>query len=288
MVAGWGRGGTRRETVVPPRQLTDAAGRAARGLSSYQPCPKGGTAGGPVRPHFTASPSSDPLGVAFLRLFWCLSAPRLVLSTVLFLLRLPISMAPSNKYTFGRHAIAATEVFLVTPLVYAMVNWKPVRPGHVLVVTRRAVPRLADATAAEVADLFATARAVGAGMEARAAAAGLTLVVQDGAAAGQTVPHVHVHLIPRHGGDFARNDDVYEAVDAADLACRPAAADGHAGGEQGDGTTAAAAAPAAAVTTKATPRRVDDEDDRQPRSAADMAAEAAELRLLFAHLSGEI
>lgn len=201
-------------------------------------------------------------------------------------------MAPSHKYTFGRHAIAASEVFLVTPLVYAMVNWKPVRPGHVLVVTRRSIPRLADATAAEVADLFATARAVGVGMEARAAAAGLTLVVQDGAAAGQTVPHVHVHLIPRHGGDFVRNDDVYDAVDAADLASRPAA-DGHEGGSGGGETATAAAAaavaaPAAAVTAKATPRRVDDEDDRQPRSASDMAAEAAELRPLFAHLSGEI
>eukprot|EP00170_Pyropia_yezoensis_P007754 contig_31900_g7779 len=124
-------------------------------------------------------------------------------------------------YTFGRHAIAATEVFLTTPLVYAMVNWKPVRPGHVLVVTRRGIPRLADATPAEVADLFATARAVGVAMEARAAASGLTLVVQDGAAAGQTVPHVHVHLIPRHAGDFARNDDVYDAVDAANLTVRP-------------------------------------------------------------------
>ncbi|OSX73167.1 hypothetical protein BU14_0371s0001 [Porphyra umbilicalis] len=123
----------------------------------------------------------------------------------------------ASTYTFGRHAIAPSEVFLATPHVFAMVNWKPVRPGHVLVVTRRVAPRLADATAAEAADLFATARTVGVAMEAHAAAAGLSFVIQDGAAAGQTVPHVHVHLIPRVAGDFVPNDKVYDAVDGVDL-----------------------------------------------------------------------
>ena len=37
----------------------------------------------------------------------------------------------------------------------------------------------------------------------------LTLAVQDGALAGQTVPHVHIHLLPRREGDFKRKDDVY-------------------------------------------------------------------------------
>jgi diadenosine tetraphosphate (Ap4A) HIT family hydrolase len=39
------------------------------------------------------------------------------------------------------------------------------------------------------------------------------LVVQDGPAAGQTVPHVHVHCLPRRPGDLKRNDDVYDAID---------------------------------------------------------------------------
>ena len=40
----------------------------------------------------------------------------------------------------------------------------------------------------------------------------LTLAVQDGSDAGQTVEHVHVHLLPRRPGDFKKNDDVYEKV----------------------------------------------------------------------------
>ncbi len=37
-------------------------------------------------------------------------------------------------------------------------------------------------------------------------------LIQDGAAAGQTVFHVHVHVIPRKPGDFENNDDVYREV----------------------------------------------------------------------------
>ena len=40
----------------------------------------------------------------------------------------------------------------------------------------------------------------------------LTLAIQDGSDAGQTVEHVHVHLLPRRPGDFKKNDDVYEKV----------------------------------------------------------------------------
>ena len=39
--------------------------------------------------------------------------------------------------------------------------------------------------------------------------------LQDGPAAGQTVPHVHIHILPRKAGDFEKNDEVYEAIDEA-------------------------------------------------------------------------
>lgn len=35
---------------------------------------------------------------------------------------------------------------------------------------------------------------------------------QDGPQAGQTVPHVHIHVIPRKSGDFEKNDEIYDAV----------------------------------------------------------------------------
>lgn len=50
----------------------------------------------------------------------------------------------------------------------------------------------------------------------RYSAGSLTLAVQDGPDSGQTVPHVHVHVLPRRAGDFADNDDVYDKLERHD------------------------------------------------------------------------
>ena len=46
-------------------------------------------------------------------------------------------------------------------------------------------------------------------------------MLQDGPAAGQSVPHVHVHILPRKTGDFENNDEVYDAIDDKANAYRP-------------------------------------------------------------------
>lgn len=72
-----------------------------------------------------------------------------------------------------------------------------------------------DLSAGETADLFATVQRVQR-MLARhyqggeASAGSFTVAVQDGPDAGQTVPHVHVHVMPRTRGDVGEaSDDVY-------------------------------------------------------------------------------
>lgn len=42
---------------------------------------------------------------------------------------------------------------------------------------------------------------------------GFNVAVQDGKAAGQSVSHVHVHILPRCMGDYERNDDVYNDLE---------------------------------------------------------------------------
>lgn len=75
----------------------------------------------------------------------------------------------------------------------------PSAPGHVLIIPRRHVSLLSDLDAVEHADLFALLRTVVVG--AAGAAESRTIGINDGRHAGQTVPHLHVHVIPRQAGD---------------------------------------------------------------------------------------
>ncbi|XP_022145427.1 bifunctional bis(5'-adenosyl)-triphosphatase/adenylylsulfatase FHIT [Momordica charantia] len=119
----------------------------------------------------------------------------------------------SDHYTFGRYKIHPKEVFFSTTLSYAMVNLRPLLPGHVLVCPKREVQRFADLTADETCDLWLAAQRVGRQLELYHDASSLTLAIQDGPQAGQTVPHVHIHILPRKGGDFEKNDEIYDALD---------------------------------------------------------------------------
>nr|XP_028955371.1 bifunctional bis(5'-adenosyl)-triphosphatase/adenylylsulfatase FHIT [Malus domestica] len=119
----------------------------------------------------------------------------------------------SESFKFGPYNIDSREVFYSTKLSYALVNLRPLVPGHVLVCPRREVKRFVDLTADETSDLWITAQRVGSRLESYHKASSLTLAIQDGPEAGQTVPHVHIHILPRKGGDFEKNDEIYDALD---------------------------------------------------------------------------
>lgn len=107
-------------------------------------------------------------------------------------------------------------MFYQTPLSFALVNLKPILPGHVLVSPRRVVPRVADLSAAETSDLFLTVQRVGRMVERVYGASSLNIAVQDGVHAGQSVPHVHAHIIPRKAADLDHRggtDAVYDLLD---------------------------------------------------------------------------
>ena len=80
----------------------------------------------------------------------------------------------------------------------------------------RCVKRLADLTVDEAQDLFMTVIEAQKLTESYFKSSSSTISVQDGAEAGQTVEHVHVHILPRHMGDFSNNDDIYEKLQTHD------------------------------------------------------------------------
>ena len=91
--------------------------------------------------------------------------------------------------------VASTEGALVMEDAY------PVSAGHVLIVSRRHVGRLSDLTGEELQELWEMVATARAWNERSHGPDGYNIGVNDGAAAGQTVPHVHLHVIPRYSGD---------------------------------------------------------------------------------------
>ena len=77
----------------------------------------------------------------------------------------------------------------------------PVAAGHALIVPRRHVASWFEITEAERIALMRGTDAARAAILARFPADGFTIGVNDGAAAGQTVSHLHLHVIPRVRGD---------------------------------------------------------------------------------------
>ncbi len=77
----------------------------------------------------------------------------------------------------------------------------PVSPGHTLIIPKRHVASFFEVTEAERADLMSLLAAARDDLDREFRPAGYNVGINDGAAAGQTVPHLHVHLIPRFAGD---------------------------------------------------------------------------------------
>jgi len=126
----------------------------------------------------------------------------------------------SNRYTTGQYWVKSSQIFFQSNLSYALVNLKPVLPGHILVVPKRCVARFKDLSHAEVSDLWISTQKISTILEDHYTADSLTFAIQDGTSAGQTVSHVHVHVIPRKKGDFENNDDIYRELDKKDRIAR--------------------------------------------------------------------
>lgn len=87
-------------------------------------------------------------------------------------------------------------------LAFAVADEFPVTPGHALVCPKRHIASLFEANDAEVAAMFGLLRAIRANLaDAPNPPDGFTVGVNDGEAAGQTIPHLHIHIIPRRTGD---------------------------------------------------------------------------------------
>jgi len=83
----------------------------------------------------------------------------------------------------------------------AFMDINPLNDGHCLVITRAHAPTIFEAAVADLQAAVAAAQRVALALKRALAPDGLNLLQANGAAAFQSVPHVHLHLVPRWTGD---------------------------------------------------------------------------------------
>ena len=129
-----------------------------------------------------------------------------------------------QDFHFGSSALVKDyQVFQTTPFSIAFVNHRPVLPGHVLVCPLRAgAKRVCDLRPAEIFDLFSLVQKVQSSIEKEFGANSSTVAIQDGIEAGQSVDHLHVHILPRKSTDFGGNGDaIYTMLQSHDKEKNP-------------------------------------------------------------------
>lgn len=100
--------------------------------------------------------------------------------------------------------LPASEVYSDVHCV-AFMDIHPISPGHVLVVPREQALTLAELESELYAHLWAVARRVAQAQQQALGSQAQHFLVNDGPGANQTVPHVHLHVIPRYRGDGLRS-----------------------------------------------------------------------------------
>jgi diadenosine tetraphosphate (Ap4A) HIT family hydrolase len=98
-------------------------------------------------------------------------------------------------------ALPAERILLLADEVLVIRDAFPVSPGHTLVIPRRHIGSFFELTDAERACMVELLAQVKAELDLSFQPDGFNIGINDGAAAGQTVPHLHLHLIPRYRGD---------------------------------------------------------------------------------------
>jgi diadenosine tetraphosphate (Ap4A) HIT family hydrolase len=95
------------------------------------------------------------------------------------------------------------QILIDGPIAMARIDTHPVSPGHTLIIPRRHVVTLFETTEEERLAMFRLLDQAKAILDKDHKPDGYNIGINSGPAAGQTVMHLHMHLIPRYKGDKA-------------------------------------------------------------------------------------
>lgn len=114
----------------------------------------------------------------------------------------------SGQNPFADPAIRKAA-FLESAHFLVICNIAPILPGHSLVIPKREVKSLHELSDAEVTEMVLTSRRALRILAAAFHTPDFDWTIQEGVWAGQTIPHLHLHLVPRRKGDLPEPGDWY-------------------------------------------------------------------------------
>lgn len=104
------------------------------------------------------------------------------------------------------------SVWLETEDFRVIYNIAPVVSGHSLVIPKKHITSLLDLDELALSEIFQVARKAISILLEVFRGEGFDLAVQDGEVAGQTVPHLHVHIMPRKQNDLSTDEDWHQQI----------------------------------------------------------------------------
>ena len=97
--------------------------------------------------------------------------------------------------------LSATRILTSNDYALAIMDGFPISSGHALIIPKRHIASIFETTGEEREALFDLLEQVKTELQEKYNPNGFNIGINEGAAAGQTVMHLHIHLIPRYTGD---------------------------------------------------------------------------------------
>ena len=110
------------------------------------------------------------------------------------------------------HTEIIEKSFCTTVRFSALYNIAPILPGHSLIIPNTHYESLFELPDDELSEMMVFARKITAVLKTFFNCDGFDWTIQDGVSAGQTVPHLHLHIIPRKPLDMPESNEWYSKV----------------------------------------------------------------------------
>lgn len=104
------------------------------------------------------------------------------------------------------------KAFCKTSLFSAHYNIAPILPGHSLIIPNKHHESLFELSDDELSEMMVFTRNITSVLKSVFNCDGFDWTIQDGVSAGQTVPHLHLHIIPRKPLDMPESNEWYSKI----------------------------------------------------------------------------